>query len=162
MSDSRLSRAADLVRLEGWFLDNRDWDAWLNLYARTATYWLPCWLDEDNYTSDPNRQMSLIYYPNRNGLEDRVFRIRTDQSLASLPLPRTCHITSVITTALEEDNIVVQSNWVVYSYKLGKQHNFFGQQRHTFETDGQDLKIVSRKIILANDIIPNVLDIYSI
>lgn len=162
MNDADLAHAADLVRLEGWLLDNRDWDAWLGLYARTATYWLPCWLDEENYTSDPNSEMSLIYYPNRTGLEDRVFRLRTDQSLASMPLPRTCHMTSVIKSVREQDRIAVHSNWVVYSYKLGKQHNFFGQQRHDFALVDEQLKIVSRKVILANDIIPNVLDIYSV
>jgi 3-phenylpropionate/cinnamic acid dioxygenase small subunit len=34
----------------------------------------------------------LIYYPNKGGLEDRVFRIRTERSSAtSIPEPRTSH-----------------------------------------------------------------------
>ena len=45
----------------------------------------------------PANEMSLIYYPNRGGIEDRVFRIKTDRSSAtSLPEPRTGHnITNV-------------------------------------------------------------------
>ena len=43
------------------------------------------------------REISLIYYGIKQGLEDRVFRIRTERSSAtSLPEPRTSHnITNV-------------------------------------------------------------------
>jgi hypothetical protein len=34
---------------------------------------------------DPQREISLIYYPNRQGLEDRVFRIKTERSSATMP-----------------------------------------------------------------------------
>ena len=41
---------------------------------------------------DPQTEVSLIYYGHRGGLEDRVFRIKTDRSSAtSLPEPRTSH-----------------------------------------------------------------------
>ena len=88
MTEDLLRDARDLVLREGWLLDTASWDEWLALYLPDATYWLPCWLDEDSITSDPQREMSLIYYANRTGLEDRVFRIRTEQSLASSPMPR--------------------------------------------------------------------------
>jgi 3-phenylpropionate/cinnamic acid dioxygenase small subunit len=51
---------------------------------------MPAWDDFDTLTEDPQNEMSLIYYPNRGGIEDRVFRIKTDRSSAtSLPEPRT-------------------------------------------------------------------------
>lgn len=162
MNEDLLRQARDLVLLEGWYLDNRNWDEWLALYSPKAIYWLPCWLDDDTYTADPQTQMSLIYYNNRTGLEDRIFRIRTEQSLASSPLPRTCHMTSVIRAVPEGDCIRVDSNWTVHSYRLEKSHSFFGQQSHKLEVADGGLRIVSRKMILANDIIPNVLDIYSV
>lgn len=162
MNEDLLKQSRDLVLLEGWLLDNREWDEWLALYSPKATYWLPCWLDDDTYTSDPNAQMSLIYYNNRTGLEDRIYRIRTEQSLASSPLPRTCHMTSVIRAVPEGDCVRVDSNWTVHSYRLEKAHSFFGQQSHIIEVVDGALRFVSRKMILANDIIPNVLDVYSV
>ncbi|WP_406179415.1 aromatic-ring-hydroxylating dioxygenase subunit beta [Streptomyces sp. NBC_01006] len=36
------------------------------------------WADDDTLTTDPQREISLVHYPSRAGLEDRVFRIRTD------------------------------------------------------------------------------------
>ena len=44
---------------------------------------MPAWDDDDKLTTDPQREISLIWYGNRGGLEDRVFRIRTDRSSAT-------------------------------------------------------------------------------
>ncbi len=73
-------------------LDDREWDAWLACYAPQATFHMPAWDDDDLLTEDPQREISLIYYGTKQGLEDRVFRIRTERSSAtSLPEPRTSH-----------------------------------------------------------------------
>lgn len=156
-------RARDLVMLEGYLLDHREWDGWLDLYWELASYWVPAWKDEHTLTSDPQSELSLIYYPNRAGLEDRIFRIRTHKSLASSPLPRTCHLTSITRiTDLRGGDIQVDANWVVHVYRLDKSHTFFGQQTHILRRFGEALKIVSRLTAVNNDTIPDVLDIYSI
>ncbi|WP_199906006.1 aromatic-ring-hydroxylating dioxygenase subunit beta, partial [Enterobacter hormaechei] len=74
---------------EARLLDDRQWDAWLECYAEDVTYWMPAWDDDDQLTDDPHSQISLMYYANRCGLEDRVFRIKTERSGASTPEPRT-------------------------------------------------------------------------
>ena len=83
MADPTFEEAARIVAREGWLLDMQMWDEWLDLYRPDAEYWLPCYLEDGSLTTDPQRQLSLIYYNSRAGLEDRIFRIRTDQSLAS-------------------------------------------------------------------------------
>ena len=155
--------AIDLVDREGLLLDDKDWDAWLALYAEDAEYWIPAWDDEHTLTSDPSRELSLIYYASRAGLEDRIYRIRTELSLASHPLPRTVHMTSNHQVEEDEAGLVrVRSNWATHSYRLETAHTFFGTQIHRLRSDGADLRIAARKIIVANDRIPNVLDIYSV
>ncbi len=72
MSPEVSDAARELVSLEAWLLDQRDWDAWLGLYAEDAEYWLPCWEDEYILTKNPNTEVSLIYYNSRAGLEDRA------------------------------------------------------------------------------------------
>ena len=156
-------RARDLVMLEGYLLDHREWDAWLELYWEQASYWVPAWKDEYSVTNNPQAELSLIYYPNRSGLEDRVFRIRTHKSLASIPLPRTCHMTSITRViSLPGGEIQVDANWVVHVYRLDKAHAFFGQQTHVLRRFGEGLKIVDRRTVVNNDTIPDVLDVYSI
>ena len=76
---------------EGRLLDDREWDEWLALYHKEAEFWMPAWDDDDQLTGDPHSEISLIYYPNREGLEDRVYRIKTERSGASMPEPRTTH-----------------------------------------------------------------------
>jgi benzoate/toluate 1,2-dioxygenase subunit beta len=163
MDEPFLAEAERLVAREGWLLDCKNWDEWLSLYTEDATYWLPCFKDESNLTKDPERELSLIYYSGRAGLEDRVYRIRTGQSLASTPLPRTCHMVTIAECVAESDGGVrVESNWVTYSYKLEKAVSLFGTQTHRLRKEKGGLRIAWREIILMNDIIPSVLDIYSV
>ena len=72
---------------EARLLDDRDFDAWIECYHPDAEYWMPSWDDDHELTTDPQTEISLIYYANRGGLEDRVFRIKTDRSSAT-SLPR--------------------------------------------------------------------------
>ena len=158
-----LIAARELVVREAALLDRRDWDSWLALYMETAEYWLPCWLDEYEPTSDPLTQISLIYYSSRAGLEDRVFRIRTEKSLASMPLPRTSRLLTILSSDVTaEGDIVVESNWATFSYKLDETSYFYGHQRHVLRHAGEGLRILKRKIIVMNDKIPSLLDIYSV
>ena len=52
-------------------------------YAPEVEFWMPSWDDDDELTEDPQREISLIYYAHRGGLEDRVFRIKTERSSAT-------------------------------------------------------------------------------
>ncbi len=77
---------------EARFLDDKEWESWLELYAPDAEFWMPSWDDDDQLVTDPQTQVSLIWYGHKGGLEDRVFRIRTERSSAtSMPEPRTSH-----------------------------------------------------------------------
>ena len=76
---SRLITQNDLEQFlyrEARFLDDREFEKWLECYADDCEYWMPAWTDDDELVQDPQTDISLIYYPNKGGLEDRVFRIR--------------------------------------------------------------------------------------
>ncbi|MDN5420035.1 MAG: benzoate 1,2-dioxygenase small subunit, partial [Pseudomonadales bacterium] len=72
--------------------DAQDWDAYVQLFDPQSEFHLPQWDSEHVYTQDPKREMSLIYYANRSGLEDRVFRLRTGKAASATPMPRTLHL----------------------------------------------------------------------
>jgi benzoate/toluate 1,2-dioxygenase beta subunit len=65
---------------EARLLDERQFDEWLQCYHPDAEFWMPAWDVDDRLTEDPQNEISLIYYDNRGGIEDRVFRIKTDRS----------------------------------------------------------------------------------
>jgi benzoate/toluate 1,2-dioxygenase subunit beta len=160
-----LAEAAALLTLEGMLLDEQDWDAWLALYEEDAEFWMPAWKSESQTTADPLRELSLIYYAGRPGLEDRVQRIRSGKSVASTPLRRTAHMVGNVMLAGEEGGVLgVKSSFNVHVYdtRAKTQHVFFGRTTHGLVRRDGALRIRSKKVILANDCIPTMLDIYCV
>jgi benzoate/toluate 1,2-dioxygenase beta subunit len=98
-----LEQVRQFLYYEARLLDDRQWDEWLSCYSPQVVYWMPAWGDDDQLTRDPQKEISLIYYPNREGLEDRVYRIKTERSGASTPEPRTTHIISNVELLGESD-----------------------------------------------------------
>jgi benzoate/toluate 1,2-dioxygenase beta subunit len=147
---------------EARFLDDRDWDSWLSCYAQDAVFWMPSWDDDETLVSDPQTEISLIYYGHRGGLEDRVFRIKTDRSSAtSLPEPRTSHNISNV-EVLEQNNGVckLRFNWVTFSFRYKTVDTYFGTSFYTLDTTGAQPLIKHKKVVLKNDYIHQVIDIY--
>jgi benzoate/toluate 1,2-dioxygenase beta subunit len=145
-------------------LDDRDFETWLTFYHKDAEFWMPAWDDDDRLTEDPQSEISLIWYGDRGGLEDRVFRIRTERSSAtSLPEPRTSHnIANVEITAQSADRIEVRFNWVTLSYRYKTVDTYFGTSFYTLDTTGDKPLILKKKVVLKNDYIHHVVDIYQI
>jgi len=148
---------------EARLLDDREWDEWLELYDTNVEYWMPAWDDDDQLTQDPQSQISLIYYPNRNGLEDRVFRIKTERSSASMPETRINHmLTNVEVLAERSDGVDIRYNFHTLSHRYKATDHFFGTIFLTLGKSESGFLITRKKIVLKNDYIRQVIDIYHI
>ncbi|KOF13328.1 benzene 1,2-dioxygenase [Ensifer adhaerens] len=146
---------------EARLLDDRQWDEWLTCYAPDVTYWMPAWDDDDQLTEDPHSEISLIYYPSRDGLEDRVFRIKTERSGASTPEPRTSHnVTNVEVLEDRGDEVDVRYNFQTLNHRYKVTDQFFGTMFVTLQKSGDRLLIANKKIVLKNDYIRQVVDVY--
>lgn len=148
---------------EARLLDDRQWQEWLECYAPDCTYWMPAWTDDDELVTDPQSQISLIYYANRQGLEDRVYRIETERSSASTPEPRTVHMLANI--ELLEDRggeIDLRYNWHTLSHRFKATSQFFGTSFCTLRRARNDFRICTKKIVLKNDYIHQVIDVYHV
>lgn len=162
MSISYEAICAFLYR-EARLLDDREWDEWLTCYAPDVTYWMPAWDDDDRLTEDAQSQISLIYYPSRDGLEDRVFRIKTERSGASTPEPRTSHnVTNVELLEDRGDEVDVRYNFHTLNHRYKVTDHFFGTMFVTLRRSGGGLLIARKKIVLKNDYIRQVIDVYHI
>ncbi len=148
---------------EARLLDDRQWDEWLDCYAPEAEFWMPSWDDDDSLTTDPQREISLIYYPSRAGLEDRVFRIKTERSAASMPEPRTGHNLHNIEILSEGDGeLQLRFNWHTLSYRYKTTDSYFGTSHYTLDTTGPAPRIKRKHIVLKNDYIHHVVDVYHV
>lgn len=151
----------DFLYREARYLDDKDWDSWLELYAPDATFWMPSWDDRDQLTEDPQREISLIWYGNRSGLEDRVFRIKTERSSASIPDTRTSHNLSNIELLEQGDGLCkLRFNWHTLSFRYKTVDSYFGCSFYTLDVRGDNPLILAKKVILKNDYVRQVVDIY--
>jgi benzoate/toluate 1,2-dioxygenase beta subunit len=151
----------DFIQLEAQLLDTQNWDAWLNLYDPNVEYWVPMWDDDGKLTTDPQREMSMIYYKNRDGLEDRIFRIRTNKSSASTPVYRTSHIRSFALVSRDGDLIKAAFNWATHGFRRKHSVAYFGRKEIWLKARAEGgFGIVRSHTILQNDLIDQVLDVY--
>ena len=97
-------------------------------------------------------------------MEDRVFRIRTERSSAtSLPEPRTSHnISNVEILGQSAEVTLLRFNWVTLSYRYKTTDTYFGTSFYTIDTTGMTPFIRKKKVVLKNDYIHHVVDIYHI
>lgn len=156
--------AATLLYQEALYLDERRWDEWLELYLPTARYWVPAWKTEAELVSDPDREISLIYYESRAGLEDRIWRLKSGLSVASSPLRRTAHaVTNVLVTdASVPGEVEVKATFHVgvFDPRRKTSHAFFGRYLYRLTSTPEGWRIASKTIVLLNDQIPTVADVY--
>ena len=156
-------QVVDFLYHEARLLDDRQWDQWLDCYSPRVEFWMPAWDDDDRLVEDPHQHVSLIYYPNREGLEDRVFRIKTERSGASMPEPRTCHLITNIEVLEERDGeLDLRFNWHTLSHRYKVTDSFFGASFYTLDTRGDRLLITAKRVVLKNDYIRQVIDVYHI
>ena len=71
--------AEELLYREALLIDTRRYDEWLAMFTPDIEFWMPAWRNETEPTSDPDRELSLIYYKGRRNLDDRrgLYRLNT-------------------------------------------------------------------------------------
>ena len=143
--------------------DARKWDEYLALYDEDSVYHIPQWIDEHRYVEDPNQGLSYIYYEDRTGLEDRVFRINTGKAASAMPLPRTCHaINNVLVQRLDDGLIEAKVTWSTLFNRQGLEGCFYGHATYVLRDSENGWRIRHQHTILLNDKIDSVLDFYHV
>ena len=143
--------------------DARQWEAYLDLYDEDSLFHIPQWIDEHTYVQDPNQGLSYVYYEDRTGLEDRVFRIRTERSSATIPDTRTNHHISNIEVLEQDDKTVkLRFNWHTMSVRYNNTDHFCGTSFYTLDMTGEQPIIQDKKVVLKTDYVRHVLDVYHI
>ena len=161
LEKASIEKISQFLFQEARFLDDEQWDDWIECYAPSASFWMPAWDDDDQLTTDPQSEISLIYYPDRQGLEDRVFRIKTERSSATMPDTRTSHnISNIEVIERDGDKVTVRFNWNTLSFRYKTSYSYFGMSRYEIDFSDEQPKILNKYVVLKNDYINQVIDIY--
>lgn len=161
VDNGSIEKISQFLYKEARLLDDEQWDEWLTCYAPTASFWMPAWDDDDRLTEDPQSEISLIYYPDRQGLEDRVFRIKTERSSATMPDTRTSHnISNIEIVERDHNKVIVRFNWNTLSFRYKTTYSYFGMSRYEIDCSGEQPQILNKYVVLKNDYINQVIDIY--
>jgi 3-phenylpropionate/cinnamic acid dioxygenase small subunit len=154
----------DLIELEAALLDLGRWDEWLALFAGDVRYWVPTWRSDGQLTTDPQTELSYIFYESRRPLEDRVARFTSSNSPASNPAPRTTHVLSGLRLlqGSEPGLLRIGYSWATHIFfpQRKASHTFFGVQRETLIRRGESWLICEKTVVIQNDYIPTMLDVY--
>lgn len=163
MSAIAINEVAAFLYREARLLDDEAWDEWLDCYHPEAQFWMPSWDDDGQLVGDPQREISLIYYPTRQGLEDRVFRIKTERSSATVPDTRTSHnIANIEIEQQEGAAVTVRFNWHTLSHRYKTDFSYFGMSRYVIDFSADKPRIMDKYVVLKNDYIHQVIDVYHI
>lgn len=161
--DNRLKLdVAELVYREATLLDRRKWEEWIDLYTEDGVYWVPAWKNEEETTDDPETQLNMIYLRNRGGIEDRVFRIESRDSYASVPLDRTVHVVgNVLVEKVDGDTVEATANCIVhvYSTKNGPTTRA-SLYDYILRRENGTLRIARKKITFIDDRLQGAIDVY--
>jgi len=162
-SSDTTAEITELLVREGMLLDEQRWEDWLALYTDQTEYWVPSWKSEYEPTDDPHGEISLIYLTSKIRLAERIQRIRSGKSAATLVIPRTVHtISNILVEDAKDDEAIVRCSAVTHMFdpkRRQEQQSFCRYQMKLVKESG-GWKIAAKKIILINDNLPTKLEFY--
>ena len=147
IDDDLRAELEGFVFAEAELLDDGRFDDWLALFADDGIYWVPAVPGQD----DPLNTIS-IFYEDKDIMAIRIRRMTHPANVAQSPFPRTSHLLGQLRVDNGEDGTYqVRSRMQVVEYREGDgQRVFAGKCQHTLRREGDDLKIVLKRVDLVN------------
>lgn len=145
-AEAFLFEEADL--LDDWKL--AEWEA---LLADDAIYMVPP-IGVENSLDLSSDAVMFVVADDREMLAARVKRMLGRVAFAELPRSRLRRtVTNVRVLAVEEDELVVGSNVVVYRVRRAEVTTFIGKYRHRLRRAGDSFRIVEKWVALDIDVL---------
>jgi benzoate/toluate 1,2-dioxygenase beta subunit len=131
---------------EARLLDTQQYEAWLELFAADATYWVPL----EQGQKDPFSTSSIIH-DDRTLLELRVKQIRHPRAHARQPVARTVHnVSNIVQLGEANGELRLGSNLTVVEFRNEKQRLYGALVEHKLRRKGDAFEIAHKRIDLVN------------
>ena len=131
---------------EARLLDTQEYEEWLELFAKDATYWVPL----EQGQKDPLETSSIIH-DDRTLLELRVKQIRHPRAHARQPLARTVHqVSNIVQLGEANGELRIGSTLTVVEFRNEKQRIYAALVEHRLRKSGDTFRIAHKRIDLVN------------
>jgi 3-phenylpropionate/cinnamic acid dioxygenase small subunit len=145
-----VDRVTALIHHEARLLDERRYDEWVALFAADARYWVPVSSDQASPRDGPSH-----FHDDIQVMQVRTHRLANPRAFGAEPPPRTAHIISGITVETGGELLVAGSSQIMLEYRNrdgfeADSRIFGGRVTHHFRHEGDDLKIVMKRVDLVN------------
>lgn len=130
------------------YIDEKQWDKWLDLFDEDGDYWIPLSPEDKN----PLEHLSIAY-EDRVKLQLRCKRYSHPQFHAQTPPSRTSHLVSniILDEQKEEENVYkVYAQFTMREYRLGLRVDWVGSYHYFFRKHGETFKIKRKKVLLVD------------
>ena len=136
-----------LLYLQAELLDDKQWQAWIDLFAADGTYWMPVAPEQTEWESSPS-----IFIEDKLLMEIRKGRVSHPNAWSQAPLWETNHLIShVAIEAIDGATIQVRSRFHMMELRRDQVRHFGGSYRHTLVRDaGGALRIRLQRVDLFN------------
>ncbi|QIB64899.1 aromatic-ring-hydroxylating dioxygenase subunit beta [Kineobactrum salinum] len=119
---------------EGELLDERNFDAWLELFAEDARYWMPLARNvkhNDTEAEYTREQSDAAWFDeDKKTLLQRVMQLKGGDHWAEEPFSRTTHIiTNIRIQSRSETDVTVKSRFIVYVNRREEEVRLFVGKR---------------------------------
>jgi len=149
----------EFLYAEAELLDERRFEAWLELLTDDVRYWMPMRRNvkfgEQERENTRERQDMNWFDEGKTTLQQRVQQILTGVHWAEEPLSRVCHmVTNVHIVRATATEVTVKSRFLVYRNRLQDETDFFVGKREDVlqKVDGQ-WRIARRQIMLDQNVL---------
>jgi 3-phenylpropionate/cinnamic acid dioxygenase small subunit len=127
-------------------LDQKQWGAYIDLFAAEGVYWMPVTPDQTEWLDSPS-----IFAEDRRMMEIRMGRVQHPNAWSQAPQWGTSHlIGNVVIESADAAEIVVRSRFQMVELRRDQLRHFAGTYRHKLVRSGEDFKIALQRVDLLN------------
>ena len=127
-------------------LDNKQWSAYIDLFADDGLYWMPATPDQTEWLDSPS-----IFAEDRDLMEIRMRRVLHPNAWSQAPSWATSHlIGNVVIEEQSASRVLVRSRFQMLEVRRDCIRHFAGRYRHSLARSGDDFKITLQRVDLLN------------
>jgi 3-phenylpropionate/cinnamic acid dioxygenase small subunit len=144
-----LEQLRAFIENEADLLDEQRFDAWYEQFADDGVYWAPAVHGQDSWLTHVS-----LFYDEKHTMKTRIQRLKHPMVHCQEPLSHCVRILSSFKfdwIAGDGNEYRVRSKFIMLEDRPGEDRRFFGgRYMHTLRRDGDDLKIVLKRVELTN------------